>query len=359
MFTVYCTTSIASQSLYPYSCCRTHSRAPRRAGAKQGARRHIACYSQSLDTDEIRHLLGSAYLRPEFEGYTDEHVTELVEAAAGLISVIDDLRPLDHTTFNAAYEIWKAIAAVPAADRVRILDELEPGAVFSLWKATVSRYVMAENRKEELFKDFFIWDDFPSEPGQVYTYEGLCEQFVYQKPLSPLAVDSSMQSKLPRQVPWLKPNPMSMATPQERFTQQFFLSSRTGLLHSRINFNLPGVLKLLKPLTPPIYNRVEIGLTLTPNSSDAGADACITYPVDPILLKQQQAAGVALSKEDLPNPLWPAPLKVASWSPLSFTGRDYVRVVGPGFYVGCAYRKDEQDNYAEDEHVYFALFRRY
>eukprot|EP00878_Enallax_costatus_P031504 GHUV01034452.1.p1 GENE.GHUV01034452.1~~GHUV01034452.1.p1 ORF type:complete len:104 (+),score=7.98 GHUV01034452.1:75-386(+) len=75
MFTVYCTTSIASQSLYPYSCCRTHSRAPRRAGAKQGARRHIACYSQSLDTDEIRHLLGSAYLRPEFEGYTDEHVS--------------------------------------------------------------------------------------------------------------------------------------------------------------------------------------------------------------------------------------------------------------------------------------------
>lgn len=44
-------------------------------------------------------------------------VTELVEAAAGLISVIDDLRPLDSTTFNAAYEIWKAIEAVPAADR--------------------------------------------------------------------------------------------------------------------------------------------------------------------------------------------------------------------------------------------------
>lgn len=44
-------------------------------------------------------------------------VNELVEAAAGLISVIDDLRPLDPTTFNAGYEIWKAIAAVPAADR--------------------------------------------------------------------------------------------------------------------------------------------------------------------------------------------------------------------------------------------------
>eukprot|EP00878_Enallax_costatus_P030511 GHUV01033222.1.p1 GENE.GHUV01033222.1~~GHUV01033222.1.p1 ORF type:complete len:128 (+),score=33.50 GHUV01033222.1:672-1055(+) len=74
----------------------------------------------------------------------------------------------------------------------------------------------------------YVLTRLPASAAQVYTYEGLCEQFVYQKPLSPLAVDSSMQSKLPRQVPWLKPNPMSMATPQERFTQQFFLSSRTG-----------------------------------------------------------------------------------------------------------------------------------
>lgn len=131
------------------------------------------------------------------------------------------------------------------------------------------------------------------------------------------------------------------------------------MLHSRVNFNLPGVLKLLKPLTPPIYNRVEIGLTLTPSSADAGADGCITYPADPVLLQQQQAAGVALSKDDLPNALWPAPLKTASWSPLSFGGRDYLRAAGPGFYVGCAYRKDEQGNFDEDEHVYFALVRRY
>ncbi|KAF6251386.1 hypothetical protein COO60DRAFT_1645077 [Scenedesmus sp. NREL 46B-D3] len=44
-------------------------------------------------------------------------VSDLVEAAAGLTSVVDDLRPLDATSFNAAYEIWKAIAAVPPADR--------------------------------------------------------------------------------------------------------------------------------------------------------------------------------------------------------------------------------------------------
>jgi hypothetical protein len=44
-------------------------------------------------------------------------VDDLVEAAAGLISVIDDLRPLDQDSFNALYAIYKAIAAVPSADR--------------------------------------------------------------------------------------------------------------------------------------------------------------------------------------------------------------------------------------------------
>jgi hypothetical protein len=44
-------------------------------------------------------------------------VADLVEAAAGLISVIDDLRPLDPSTFNAFYEIYRSIAAVPPADR--------------------------------------------------------------------------------------------------------------------------------------------------------------------------------------------------------------------------------------------------
>lgn len=63
---------------------------------------------------------------------------------------------------------------------------------------------------------------------QVYTYEGICEQFTYQKPANPLSVDSSMQARHPRATPWLKPSPASMAAPQDRFRQQFFLANRTG-----------------------------------------------------------------------------------------------------------------------------------
>lgn len=62
-----------------------------------------------------------------------------MEAAAGLISVLPELRPLDRKTFNAGYEIWRAIAAVPPGDRYRILEELEPGAVRNLWKSSMGR----------------------------------------------------------------------------------------------------------------------------------------------------------------------------------------------------------------------------
>jgi hypothetical protein len=63
---------------------------------------------------------------------------------------------------------------------------------------------------------------------QVVTYEGVCEQFYYQKSKDPLSVDQSLQAKYPRTVPWLKPTPSTLATPQDRFKTQFFLSNRTG-----------------------------------------------------------------------------------------------------------------------------------
>jgi len=50
---------------------------------------------------------------------------------------------------------------------VRILDELEPGALYSLWRASLGQYVLDEARKSELFENHIIWDDFPTQPGQV------------------------------------------------------------------------------------------------------------------------------------------------------------------------------------------------
>lgn len=51
--------------------------------------------------------------------------------------------------------------------RVRILDELEPGALYSLWKASMGQYVLDDTRKAQCFESYIIWDDFPTQPGQV------------------------------------------------------------------------------------------------------------------------------------------------------------------------------------------------
>jgi hypothetical protein len=62
---------------------------------------------------------------------------------------------------------------------------------------------------------------------QVITYEGLCEQFKYEKAANPTGSPLD-RTPDPRLKPWLKANPTTMATPQERFKQQFFVANRTG-----------------------------------------------------------------------------------------------------------------------------------
>jgi hypothetical protein len=129
-----------------------------------------------------------------------------------------------------------------------------------------------------------------------------------------------------------------------------------GLLHSRLLLKTGPLSSLF---TPPMYSRLEIGLTLTPSASDAGADAALVYPFDEATLAQRRAAGVALTPEDLPPSTlsWPPPLPGPAWSPLSFGERDYLRVAGPGFYVGCAYRANEAGQLLDEERVFFGLVR--
>jgi hypothetical protein len=61
----------------------------------------------------------------------------------------------------------------------------------------------------------------------VVTFEGLCEQFKYDKADNPNA-SANARVRDPRLKPWLKANPTTMATPQEKFKQQFFIANRTG-----------------------------------------------------------------------------------------------------------------------------------
>lgn len=121
------------------------------------------------------------------------------------------------------------------------------------------------------------------------------------------------------------------------------------------------------------------------SQADAGADIVLEYPSASTSDRQQQqrpgpgATGGArgggpssssgwglVGPERLPRRGWPEPT-ASCWSPFSGSGRDYVRVAGPGVYVGCAYRgaKGGEDGSGgpgelrEENFVYFLLVRRH
>ncbi|KAI8467633.1 MAG: hypothetical protein J3K34DRAFT_523614 [Monoraphidium minutum] len=301
---------------------------------------------------------GSEFLRPEYEDLSDEKVDDLVEAAADLISVLPELRPLDRATFNAGYEVWRALAAVPPGDRYRVLEELEPGAIRNLWRASMGRYVLDEERAKQIYEDYTIWMDLPTAPGEICTYAGICEKLQLAPGAGSAAAAAAAAPPpppgLPRgrgggAEPWLQAAPGALKLPQRRFSQRFFVCGRTGKLHSRVALRLAGP---FETFWAPIYNTVDVSLTLTPVEADAGADLVFAYPwTDPV------SRPLDLSRSDLPSGVWPAPRRGPSWSPFSRGGRDYARAAAPGVLVGCGYAAGADGGLTEDEFVYFAMAR--
>lgn len=214
------------------------------------------------------------------------------------------------------------------------------------------RYVLDEERATQLYSDYAIWMDLPTAPGDIFTYTGVCEQLQLSlaDPLQggPPGLARAAPGS-PASAPLLQPAPGSWALPRRRFTQRFFVCGRSGKLHSRVALGLAGP---FETFWAPIYNTVDVTLTLTPVEADAGADLVVCYP-------WADAGGrpLDLTKRDLPSPLWPPPRGGASWSPFSRSGRDYVRVAGPGVLVGCAYGADEEGVLQEEGFVYFAMAR--
>lgn len=215
------------------------------------------------------------------------------------------------------------------------------------------RYVLDEARAQQIYGDYAIWMDLPTQPGQIFTYAGICEKLQLDAP-GPLAASTAPPPGLPRAgaggtQPWLQPAPGAWKLPQRKFTQRFFVSKRTGKLHSRVALRLAGP---FETFWAPIYNTVDIALTLTPVEADAGADLSICYP-----WTDKGSRALDLERRDLPSAVWPSPRRGASWSPFSRSGRDYARVAGPGVIVGCAYAAGADGVLAEDEFVYFAMAR--
>lgn len=146
----------------------------------------------------------------------------------------------------------------------------------------------------------------------------------------------------------------------------------------------------------PLYSQLRMQLCLTPLARDAGADLQLLYPAATteddkeggegrgeretpyVGVGAEAGEGVASwgwgalrgpeclpggwgSGLGLPWGPWPDPdPATCSVSPLSGGPRDYLRVAGPGVYVGCAYREGPgSGEYREENFVYFVIARKY
>ena len=339
------------------------------------------------------------------EGYfslTSDEIEDRIDEACAIMAIIQDLRAVTEETstsspspaqgpnpsrrFNPCVEIWKRIRLVPPWERHRLLEDLDKGSIKNLWKSTMSRYVLDQERAEDLSQGYSIFDDFPSQPGSVATYLGASEMFeTGMAPVRFFVEDDKRRVKgddengqvSKEEAASINRSAWRSLQPPSRFKLDFFVHPISGDVIGR--FILPFIGSINKWWGAPCYVRVKLDLTLTPIQHDSGADFTFEYPslVDKDLngwLVQEEGGEEGdvkffLDSSHLPFVgTWPDPKKQMEevvegrgGSPLgSNSPRDYLRPAGPGVYVGCAYpSRDGGKTYNEEDCVYFMMVRKW
>ncbi|KAL6749998.1 hypothetical protein V8C86DRAFT_2824454 [Haematococcus lacustris] len=300
------------------------------------------------------------------ERLSSDEVEDIVESAAAFVSIVSDLRPIS-AQYNAFAEVWKRLAEVPQTALPQLLKEVEPGALRGLWKASMSRYVLDDDRANELMGDFNEYNDFPATAGELVTYHGVSEIEDMTSKRPPIALVPVHRGSFKHLQPRLE---AFVTRPvQRRFFQQvFFRSPTTGLMFARTTMQLVGPVPCWWQAS---YCAVNTELVLTPSSLDAGADITCDYTTRHGSLDQSSEGGsdesqqeepdqemggqpTGLSDMDLPSTQWPWPPD-SELSPITNTQRDYIRIAGPGVYVGCGYTSGDTSEDAAC--TYFMLVR--
>ncbi|KAJ9526635.1 hypothetical protein QJQ45_017599, partial [Haematococcus lacustris] len=290
----------------------------------------------------------------------------LLQKGSLQMSIVSDLRPIS-AQYNAFAEVWKRLAEVPQTALPQLLKEVEPGALRGLWKASMSRYVLDDDRANELMGNFNEYNDFPATAGEVVTYHGVSEIEDMTSKRPPIALVPVHRGSFKH----LQPRLEAFVTQpvQRRFFQQvFFRSPTSGLMFARTTMQLVGPVPCWWQAS---YCAVNTELVLTPSSLDAGADITCDYTTRHDSLDQssesssdesqqeepdQEMGGqpTGLSDMDLPSTQWPWPPD-NELSPITNTRRDYIRIAGPGVYVGCGYTSGDTNEDAAC--TYFMLVR--
>lgn len=229
--------------------------------------------------------------------------------AINIIKTADILIPYANDSVNFGVLMWNVIHDVSRHERSHILRELSNSDIERLWRIAGTRYdaSVAEISASQV-PNFSIWDDLPtrSEVDECSNFRGRAVL------------------------------PISLGL--DKFSKHIFKSLENEQLYGRVVHNnvignrvYPG----------PLYFKVAVGSSLIPIYRNM-------YPNSGSMCDMVFSYSLGLSDLDILEPLsvenrWPKPRK-ENPKPFNMGFTDYIRVAGPGVYVGMGLQESNTRN---------------
>lgn len=243
----------------------------------------------------------------DYESDVDgQTVEQRLNMVVNMVATAELLVPYDRSAVNLGLILWGAIRNIPHRHRQQLLSRLSSADIKRLWKAAGQRYsAPRQQQAAAVGPDFSIWQDMPTEPGQLALFRGKAAL-----PTHALGISS--------------------------FSKAFFLHPGTEQLYGRVLLGKGPLGDALYPL----YFKASVGPSVVPTTQEL-CDMTLQYlPPDRL----------GLDREDLPRSAWPRPRPHLPPFHEGFT--DYLRAVAPGVYVGLGYRTASTE---VNEPLYFLM----
>jgi hypothetical protein len=218
-----------------------------------------------------------------------------VANAVNLIKTAETLVPYSKDSVNLGILTWNMIEQVAQEHRIQMLEQLTDADIMRMWrlagernKATVSELAASK------VPSYSIWEDMPNDEGRIAVFRGRAVL-----PLKLFGLDGFEKGLFVR---------------SEHVYGRVF---HGNVIKNRI---YPG----------PLYFRAQVGSAFVPLISDT-CDLVLSYELETESLADIGSVASGYG--------WPAPKAV---SPVPFNNRftDYIRVVGPGVFVGLGYQEE-------------------
>ena len=235
-----------------------------------------------------------------------------LEIAVNTIKTAETLVPYSSDAVNLGVLIWDLIDDIPSAERHKLLDLLAESDIMRLWrlagernKASISSLAISK------VPDYSIWEDMPKEGSRdLPRFRG--------RALLPMGL-GSFEKEL------FSSFPKSKGTAEAQNCAPIY----GHVLHSGYATMIKNVI-----YPGPLYFKAIVEPSLVPMLSDT-CDMVFTYSLEETSMEDIGSVAAIHG--------WRAP-KACNPPPFDSNYTDYIRVVGPGVFVGLGYGDNNKNN---------------